>query len=145
MIDIKQGDWALVFADVTMGAVHEHGIAECLEFFVHSYGGWSSRPVFELFEIHRVAAVNPKTYVADMIIRSGEMSVEARCHRGNIIAIGDNPTTLIETRDRLFGIGVAAEERIEVETERRIRDFRYREKEKARAAIHRLFPHVFQA
>jgi hypothetical protein len=120
------------------------GIAEYLDYFAYAYGGWSDRPVFELFEVHRVATVKPKTYFTDVVIRETQLSVAERRGRTSVITTSDNPKELLEMRDKLFAVGITADERIEAETERLISEFRARERQAARAEIRSLLPHVFQ-
>lgn len=63
LVDIKPGQWALAFDQPYFFPGSD--MAEWLEKFVCRGGGWDSHRAAEIFLVHRVETVKPKTYFAD--------------------------------------------------------------------------------
>lgn len=63
LVDIKPGQWALAFDQPYF--LPGSDMAAWLEKFVCRGGGWDSHRADEIFLVHRVETVKPKTYFAD--------------------------------------------------------------------------------
>lgn len=143
-IEIKPGQWVLAFSQPY--GPYDKTIEKHLEMFTHRGGGWESHRPDDIFMVHRVSSVAPKTYMAPETERwrHGRPGQDKRFDRINVIAAGKTEAEMIAIRDNLFAIGVTADDRIEAEMYRRIEKFAARERAKAEKKIHKLFPHFFE-
>jgi hypothetical protein len=138
-VDMKPGKWALAFFQPY--GPYSHSMQEHLEMFARRGGGWDSHRATEIFLIHQIEAVKPKTYTA--IGSSSRVRAGERLARTHVIAAVDTEAEAIALRDRFFAIGVDADDRIEAEMYRRIAKFETRETAKAVKRVHRCLPHIF--
>jgi hypothetical protein len=113
-----------------------------LEYFASRGGGWENCKASEIFLIHQVERVMPKTYTSvgndSRYVNDGD-----RLYRATVIAAGTLRESMIAIRDKLYAIGVETDDRIEAEMYRRIEKFAARERAKAERRIHRLLPQFF--
>lgn len=141
-IPIKPGQWVLAF-DQPYGPF-DRPVAEHLAWFNKRGGGWESARATEIFLVHQVEKVMPKTYLGSTPIGGSRYtSTVERFDRIHVIAAGKSSAEMITLRDKLYAIGAAADDRIEAEMYRRIEKFAARERAKAEKKIHRMFPHFF--
>ncbi|MCS3741970.1 hypothetical protein [Rhizobium sp. BK661] len=141
LIDIKPGQWVLAFYE-PYGPMFK-AMPEHLEMFAHRGGGWDSHRKTEMFHIHRVSSVKPKTYLSDERIDHPYAYQKERLWRSHVISAGPSKETMITLRDKLFAVGVETSDLIEAEMYRRIEKFAARKRAAAERKIHRLLPHFF--
>lgn len=146
-IPIEAGQWVLAFSEPY--SPHEGTMAEHLERFERRGGGWDSHRPEEIFMVHQVSSISPKTYMAPMPPRwrysgsENSAGAETRHPRGNVIAVGKTEAEMMKLRAKFYEMGDAADYAIEAETDRRMAKFRERRYRKAEQKIHKLFPHFF--
>ena len=141
-IPIEPGQWVLAF-DQPYGP-YDRTVAEHLEWFNKRGGGWDSARATELFLVHQVEKVMPKTYIGSAPIGGSRYtSTLERFDRVFIIAAGKSSADMIALRDKLFAIGADADDAIKAEADRRMEKFIDRVRAKAIKKIHRQFPHFF--
>ena len=144
-VDIKPGQWVLAF-DQPFGP-YSREIPEHLEMFASRGGGWDSMHQDEIFIVHQVQSVAPKTYQAaasdSQYRRDGHLA--GRYYRTHVVAAFRTQDAAISLRDRFFAIGEATSDKIEAEMYRRIEKFAAKERAKAEAKIRRLLPHHFRS
>lgn len=144
-IDIKPGQWVLTF-DQPYGPYHSD-MPEHLERFAQRGGGWDSCHADEIFIVHLVDSVAPKTYQAKA--DEPESKVRWRAHPAgryylsHVIAAGTTRDEMIAFRNRLFAIGVETDDAIEAEMYRRIEKFAERKRAAGEKKIRKLFPNFF--
>jgi len=141
LIDIKPGQWVLAFCE-SYGPMFR-AMPEHLEMFARRGGGWDSHRATEIFHIHRVSNVKPKSYFADERIDHPFAFRKERLWRCYVIAAGSSKESMIQLRDKLFAVGVETSDQIEAEMYRRIEKFAARKRAAAERKIHRLLPHFF--
>ncbi|WP_455918779.1 hypothetical protein [Ensifer canadensis] len=139
-VHIQPGQWALAF-DQPYGP-YLRPMPEHLEGFASRGGGWESHRPSEIFVIHQVEKVMPKTYTSTGN-DSRHVSDGDRLDRMLVIATGPSPELMLALRDKLFAIGVATDDAIEAEMYRRVEKFAARKRAVAEGKIHRLLPHHF--
>lgn len=144
-VDIKAGQWVLAF-DQPFGPYFRE-MPEHLETFASRGGGWDSMHQAEIFIVHQVLSLAPKTYQAaasdSRYRRDGHPA--GRYYRSHVVAAFRTHDAAISLRDRFFAVGDAASDKIEAEMYRRIEKFAAKERAKAEAKIHRLLPHHFRS
>ncbi len=141
-VHIEPGQWALVFFE-PYGPCDED-MAEHLEQFVNAGGGWDSHLMKEIFNIHCVDRVAPKTFWSTKpSLLQPDAFFQQRVHRGLVVAAGQSKEAVKALRDKFFAIGVEADERINKEMYRRIHKFEIAERAKALKKIHACLPHIF--
>lgn len=137
-VHIKPGQWVLAFHD-GYGPYHRT-MPELLESYAFRH--WMDRTKKEeIFLVHQIRQVMPKTYVAvgaSRYLREGE-----RLSRACVIASCKSKAAALALRNKLFAIGVETGEKIEKEMYRRIEKFAAREEAKAVRRVHRCLPHIF--
>jgi hypothetical protein len=131
-VHIDSGQWVLTFFQPY--GPYDREMPEHLELFARRGGGWDSHRATEIFYIHQVQRVAPKTYWAV----SGE-----RQERSHVIAAGKSLAAMIVLRDKLFAIGDDADDKIEAEMYRRIERFEAKVRATALRKVHRCLPHIF--
>lgn len=142
-VDIKPAQWVLAFAQPY--GPYSREMPEHLEMFARRGGGWESHHASEIFIVHLVEAVAPKTYQAaasDSRYRRGGQPA-GRYYRSHVVATASSQADAIAFRDRFFAIGDEACDRVEAEMYRRIQKFADRERTKALNKIHKLLPQFF--
>lgn len=140
LVHIEPGQWVLAFHQgygPYMRPMPQH-----LESFVCRGGGWESCRASEIFLIHQVERVMPKTYTSigndSRLVDDGD-----RLDRMTVIAAGSARESMLALRDKLYAIGVETDDRVEAEMYRRIEKFAAKERAKAERKIHRLLPLFF--
>jgi hypothetical protein len=131
-VHIEPGQWVLAFFQPYGPYARE--MPEHLELFAQRGGGWDSHRATEIFHVHQVQRVAPKTYWTV----SGE-----RLERSHVIAAGQSEPTMIALRDKLFAIGSDADDKIEAEMHRRIERFEAKVRATALKKVHAALPHIF--
>jgi hypothetical protein len=141
-VPMEPGQWVLAF-DQPYGP-YDRTMEEHLANFSSRGGGWDHIRPTEIFLVHQVWKVMPKTYTGSVPVggTKSAASVE-RFERACIIAVGKSERDMIRLRDKFYEIGDAADYAIEAETDRRMAKFRERRYAKAEKKIHKLFPHFF--
>ncbi len=139
-VDIKPGQWVLAFHQPFGPYVRE--MPQHLEGFAHRGGGWDNCRPSEIFLIHQVDRVMPKTYTSTAN-DSRFVKDEDRLNRITVIAAGPSKESMIALRDKLYAIGVETDDAIEAEMYRRIEKFAAKKRGAAERKIHRLLPHHF--
>lgn len=138
LVHIEPGHWVLAFHD-GCGPYHRT-MRELLEGYAFRHWMDSTRKE-EIFLVHQIQQVMPKTYVA---VGAGRYGREGeRLARACVIAGCKSEAAAIALRDKLFAIGVETGEKIEKEMHRRIEKFAAREEAKAVRKVHRCLPHIF--
>lgn len=103
--------------------------------------GWEHLRAGQLFEVHRVSRVMPKTYMkASPYSGSGH-----RAYRDLVIATGATELAMTALRDELFAIGHETDDAIEWEAARLVSEFAAKTRADAVEKIHALLPHIFPA
>lgn len=140
LVEIELGQWVLAFQQPF--GPYTRDMPKHLEGFAHRGGGWDSCRPSEIFVIHKVEKVMPKTYTS-----SGNDSRHVfdgdRLDRILVIAAGASRESMLALRDKLFAIGVETDDAIEAEMHRRIEKFAARKQTAAEGKIHRLLPQHF--
>ncbi|NTJ63513.1 hypothetical protein G6M50_38225 [Agrobacterium rhizogenes] len=142
-IDIEPGQWVLAFQQ-PYGPYHL-AMPDHLEMFAERGGGWDHHHASEIFVVHLVEAIAPKTYQAaasDPSYRQLGHPV-GRHHRSHVIAAVASQTEAIALRDKFFGIGVDTSNATEEHMRRRIEKFAQKKSTSALRKIHRLLPEHF--
>lgn len=143
LVDMKPGQWVLAF-DQPYGP-YTREMPEHLEMFASRGGGWDSHHAAEIFIVHLVEAVAPKTYHAAAsdarYRRDGHPA--GRYYRSHVVAVAASQAEAIAFRDRFFAIGEASDNKVSAEMYRRIEKFADREHGKALNRIHKLLPRFF--
>jgi hypothetical protein len=132
LIDIKQFQWVLAF-DQPFGPYHRT-LPEQVELFISRGGGWESCRATEIFLVHQVQRVMPKTYQAV----GGR-----RFDRYLVIAALPSEDEAKALRDELYSIGAKASDDIEQEMYRLIAPFAEARRDAARKDIHAALPNIF--
>lgn len=143
LVDIEAGKWVLAFDQPYLfpGA----DLAEWLEKFTIWGGGWEGFGAKEIFVIHEVTEVRPKTYTAFHRSRRYNPQPEiVRAPRTHVIQAFTSEAEAIAARDKFHAIGVETTEAIEAEARRRVAKFAERTKASALRKIHRCFPHIYR-
>ncbi|MDG3577146.1 hypothetical protein P7F60_12160 [Rhizobium sp. YJ-22] len=133
-IDIKPGQWVIAFYGSYFFPGSDMG--EWLERFVSRGGGWDNARATDIFSIHMVEAVRPKTYLADGGLRFS---------RDRIVAALESNADAVILRDRFFAIGHSADDQIDFAVDRLARPVRRRVYAKALKEIHEILPHIFKS
>lgn len=133
LVDIKPGQWVLAFDQPF--APYFEPMPQHLENFAKRGGGWESCRPSEIFHVHQADRVMPKTYTS-----AGN---DSRLDRLTVIAVGPTKESMIALREKLYAIGVEADDAIEAEMYRRIEKFAAKKRAAAERKIHRLLPHHF--
>lgn len=131
-VTLKSGQWALAFQQPYFFPGSD--MKEWLEKFVSRGGGWESHRATEIFDIHHVERVAPKTY---WHVGGG------RFPRENVIGVFEIQQDARDLRDEFFKIGVAADDQIDFVVDRLARPIRRRVYALALKEIHACLPHIF--
>lgn len=137
-VPIDPGEWALAFHN-GCGPYHRT-VRKLLESYAFHHWMDSTKKE-EIFLVHQVQLVMPKTYLAvgaSRYVREGE-----RLSRACVIAGCKSEADALGLRDKLFAIGVETGEKIEKDMYRRIEKFAARDEAKAVRKVHRCLPHTF--
>ncbi|MBK5566900.1 hypothetical protein [Ensifer sp. SSB1] len=134
VVVIKPDQWVLAF-NQPYGPYFEP-MPQHLENFARRGGGWDNCRPSEIFLVHQIDRVMPKTYTS-----AGN---DSRLDRVTVIAAGPSKESMIALRDRLFAVGVETDDAIEAEMYRRIERFAAKKRAAAERKIHRLLPHHFK-
>lgn len=140
-VDMKTGQWVLAFYEPY--GCYDRTLAEHLKSFKRRAGGWSTVPAGEIFHLHHVSRVMPKTYYAHQQITHDRAYLKKQLLRDFVISASDDKAELIALRDELYAIGVEADDAIDFAVERLARPVRRRIYGKSEKAIHALLPHIF--
>lgn len=139
-VDIQQGRWALAFHQPF--GPYFRPMPEHLEGFAHRGGGWDNCRPSEIFVIHKIEKVMPKTYTSsgndDRHVSDGD-----RLDRIMVIATGPTREAMLALRDKIYAVGVETDDAIETEMARRVEKFAARKQAAAERKIHRLLPQHF--
>ena len=144
-VDIKPGQWVLAF-DQPYGP-YDRKLPEHLEMFAYRGGDWDSHHASEIFIVHLVDAVAPKTYQAQADTPESMWRQRARpagrYYRSHVIAAGATKDEMISLRDRFFAIGAEADDQIDFVVERLARPIRARVRKKAVKEVRACLPQHF--
>jgi hypothetical protein len=149
LIDIDIGDWVLCLSYDWFPP--DTRTREYLELFRYRGAGWDSERNF--FEFHKICKVMPKTYQYTryrakpseyMKWEDRDASSSRRGYRENIIFASKDIDTLMEKAENLLNVGRNADDAIEEERERVMREFIEGVRREAVVKIHNLFPEVFK-
>lgn len=142
IVAIKSRQWVLAFHQPFGPYVRE--MPQHLEGFAHRGGGWGNCRPSEIFLIHQVDRVMPKTYTSTANT-SRFVQDEDRLNRITVVAAGPSKESMIALRDKLYAIGIKTDDAIEAEMYRRIEKFAANKRAAAERKIHRLLPHHFKS
>lgn len=140
-VDIKPRQWVLAFGQPFFYPGSD--MREHLERFTTWGGGWNGFRAEEIFVVHQVEKVMPKTYLAKDWRRKASPADLARYPRENVVQAFDTEAQAIVIRDRFHGIGVKTTKSIETEAARLIKAFADKKEAEALEEIHRCLPHIF--
>ncbi len=140
LIDIKSGQWVLAF-DQPYGPF-DRSLSEHLEMFAFAGGGWDADLTREMFLVHEVVHIWPRTYLARRLV-SGGVWKEDRHPRANVVATVASEGAAKNLARDLIAIGVETDKLIEAEMYRRIEKFAAKARTKALVRIHRSLPYIF--
>ncbi|MGA6113343.1 hypothetical protein [Agrobacterium radiobacter] len=140
-VHIEPGQWVLAFYE-PYGPFNRE-MSEHLEMFTSQGGGWDHHRETDIFRLHRVTDVKPKTYFADITISKHKIRANDRYHRSHVIAAGSTEEEMTALRAKFFAIGVDADDRVNKEMYRRIKIFKAKERAAALEKIHACLPHIF--
>ncbi|MCZ7494119.1 hypothetical protein O8B39_06390 [Agrobacterium rhizogenes] len=139
LLPIEPAQWVLSFHQpygLYDGKTMESRLEEMA--FRHWMDGTSAD---EMFFVMQVQKVMPKTFT---VSGSGRYISEGeRLDRFNVVAAMKTKEVALALRDKLFGIGEDAGDRVEKEMYRRIEKFYERERAKGLKRVHRCLPHIF--
>ncbi|RLP22249.1 hypothetical protein [Mesorhizobium sp. YM1C-6-2] len=141
-VDIKPGQWVLAWQPTAFLA-GEHEMAEALEGLRFGGAGWTYVKAGDLFAVHQITKVMPKTYKAMPYADGTEDGSEVRDYRAAVIAASANWAEIIRLCDTLFAIGREADDAIEAEAARLIAPFEKATREAAVAKVRAALPHHF--
>lgn len=142
VVDIKPGQWVLAFDE---GFYDGSDMASWLERFTTWGGGWDGFRAEEIYVIHEVTDVKPKTYFAlQRSRRKPDQREVVRASRFFVIQAFTTERQAQAFRDKFHAIGVETTGRIKAEMYRRIENYAAREESKALKKIHRCMPHIFE-
>jgi hypothetical protein len=131
-VQMNPGQWALAFDQPYFHPGSD--MAEWLVRFTTWGGGWDGHRATEMFLVHEIQSVKPKTYFTT----GGE-----RFHRECVVAACETSAAAIELRDSFFAIGVETTTAVEEEMHRLVQPFAERKEAEALERIHACFPHIF--
>jgi hypothetical protein len=140
LVPIEAGQWVLAFFQPYYWP--DDDMREHLERFTTWGGGWDGHRATEIFLVHQVEKVMPKTYIAVGTCR--RVDAGERLRRTHVVAAGKTEAEMTALRDRFFAIGVKTTKAIEAEMYRRIAPFEKRKHAEALAQVHACFPHIFR-
>lgn len=136
-IDMKPGQYALAFQPSFFD--DRKSLSENVEMLRYRGSGWEWAAK-ELFAIHLIGKVMPKTYGGtDISTKQATM----RLYRDAVVAVSDSEVELTALRDRLVAIGDRADTKIEEETARRMAPFIRKVRSEAISEIRKTLPHIF--
>jgi hypothetical protein len=136
LVPIEAGQWVLSYFDHFYPGHSDGDMAGALEYLVHGGSGWDCiRKAEDQFEVMQVERVMPKTFMAE--------GSRSRRSRGLVVAAASTAGEVLALRDKLFGIGLAADRAIEEETARLIAGFAAKTRADALAKVHAALPHIF--
>lgn len=140
LVSIEAGQWVLSYRwEFWFGAL-DGDMAGALDLLVESGSGWDClRRPSDQFEVIQVGRVMPKTFIA---------SDGQRHRRALIVASASTEGEIVALRDKLFGIGFAADRAIHDEivrrlSESRMGDYEAKVRADALAKVHAALPHIF--
>lgn len=132
LLHIEAGLWVLMYEPHFMP---DPDLARAVERLARGGSGWdclgSGREQFLIVQVDRVM---PKTF----------RSIDGKRHdRSLVVAAAGTQSELAALRDKLFAIGVEADEAIERETARVMAEFTRKTRADALAKVRRALPHIF--
>lgn len=135
LVNIEPGQWVLTYVEEFYPGFLDGDMAGALEHLVERGSGWDclyhGREQFLNVQVDRVM---PKTF----------RSIDGKRHGRNlVVATAGTQSELAALRDKLFAIGVEADEAIERETARVMADLTRKTRADALAKVHRALPHIF--
>ncbi|ACP24912.1 hypothetical protein NGR_c11270 [Sinorhizobium fredii NGR234] len=133
LVQMQPGDWALAFDQPYF--LPEFEMAAHLERFARRGGGWDSHQASDIFVLHQISEVKPKTYFA--------VGDQRRHPRNYVFATGQSEKAMLALRDKFFAIGVEADGSIEKEMYRLVEPFARQKRAEALAKVHATLPHIF--
>jgi hypothetical protein len=136
LVHIEAGQWVLAYTDGCGPFPGSGELRKAVELLVYEGSGWTFSRPSDLFDILQVKRVMPKTFT----VLDGH---PGRRFRDQVVAAASTEGEIVALRDKLFGIGVAADRAIEEETARVMADFARKIRADALAKIHRTLPHIF--
>jgi hypothetical protein len=135
LVHIEPGQWVLTYVEHFYPGYRDGNMPRALEHLVEGGSGWDclyhGREQFLIVQADRVM---PKTF------RSSDGK---RHDRSLVVAAAGTQSELTALRDKLFAIGVEADQAIERETARVMADFTKKTRADALAKVHRALPHIF--
>lgn len=140
-VTLASGQWVLAFDQPYYYPGSD--IAEWLERFTSWGGGWDGHSASEIFVVHQVEKVMPKTYVAKSWRRGASEADVCRYSRENVVQAFSTQAEAIGLRDRFHDIGVKATRDIEKEATRLIQPYAKKREAQALKEIHACLPHIF--
>lgn len=142
LVHIESGQWVLAFDQPYFYPGSD--MAEWLERFTSWGGGWDGHRASEIFVVHQVEKVMPKTYVAKSWRRGAAETDVCRYPRENVVQAFATQAEAIGVRDRFHEIGVKATDDIEKEATRLIQAYAAKRTATALKEIHACLPHIFR-
>ncbi|WP_198650657.1 hypothetical protein [Agrobacterium pusense] len=139
LVQIEPGQWVLSFHQpygLYDGMTMESRLEEMA--FRHWMDGTSADEMFFVMQVQKVMPKTFTVYSSCRYITEGE-----RLYRFNVVAALKTREAAIALRDKLFGIGEDAGDRVEKEMYRRIQKFEERERAKGLKRVHRCLPQFF--
>lgn len=135
VVPIEPGQWVLAYRREFWPGVLDGDMAAALERLAYRGSHWDYlRWPSDQFDVNSVDRVMPKTFIAsDGQRHSRDLVVASASTEGEVVAL----------RDKLFGIGFAADHAIEGETARRMATFEASVRADALAKVHAALPHIF--
>lgn len=133
LVQMQPGEWALAFDQPYFWP--DDDMAAHLERFARRGGGWDRHLADEMFVVHQIADVKPKTYFA-----VGDRRRHSRIY---VFATAQSAAAAAVLRDKFFAIGVEADEAIEKEMYRLVEPFAVKKHAEALAKVHATLPHIF--
>ncbi|NDV88780.1 hypothetical protein GTW51_18965 [Aurantimonas aggregata] len=136
LVHIEPGQWVLAYKEGYGPFPGSGELREALDRLVYEGSGWTclNRPA-DQFDVLHVARVMPKTFTV--------LDEPGRRFRDQVVAAASTEGEIVALRDKLFGIGVAADRAIEEETARVMAEFARKTRADGLAKIHRALPHIF--
>lgn len=141
LVTIEPGQWVLAFKQPYFYPGSD--LADWLEKFTTWGGGWDGESAADIYEVHQVRKVMPKTYEAKSWHRDASETDVSRYQRETVIQAFATQAEAIGLRDRFHAIGVKATEDIEKEATRLIQPYARKREAKALKEIHACLPHIF--
>lgn len=132
LVHIESGQWVLTFYQPYFPP--DRDMKDHLECFTTWGGGWDGHRADEIFLVHQVEVVKPKTYITPQ---------HERFFRSHVVAGCATEKDAVCLRDRFFAIGRDATKAIEAEMHRLVKPFAKQKQADALEQIHAALPHIF--